>query len=221
MVQKKRTFMQAFCRNLRSVAALWLAVPLFSGCGATTVTPVFPTSDTLARPDRVLVHDFAVTLDESEIGVGVGSWTSGGVGSTEQAQDDIRVGKSFAKALTDNLVAELRRRGINAYRASEAAPPGENTASIKGRFLRTNQNGENTLVGFDLGSGQVRTHMWILQGAELRSGVVAEGDTVTRTDLRPGLGPMLSAMVEAGAKQTAAQVAERIVDYYKRRGWIK
>ncbi len=208
-------------RDLQPLVTLYLAGLLLASCGAATVTPVFPTSDTLARPDRVLVHDFAVTLEEPEIGVGVDSRTSGGAGSAGQTQDDIRAGKSFATALTDNLVTELRRRGIDAYRAIEAAPPAENTASIKGRFLRTSQKGENTLVGFDLGSGQVRTHMWILQGTELRLGVVAEGDTVTPIDLKPGSGSMLSGAVEAGAKQTAAQVAERIVDYYKRRGWIE
>jgi hypothetical protein len=208
-------------RNLQPFVTLYLAGLLLAGCEAATVTPGFPTSGTLARPDRVLVHDFAVTPDESGIGVGVDSRTSEGTGSAEQTQDDIRVGKSFATALTDSLVGELRRGGIDAYRASEAAPPGENTASIKGRFLRTSQKGENTLVGFDLASGQVRTHIWILQGTELGLGVVAEGDTVTPTNLKPGLGPRLGGAVEAGAKQTAAQVAERIVDYYKRRGWIE
>jgi len=208
-------------RSLHPFVTSYLAGLLLAGCGAATVTPAFPTSNTLARPDRVLVHDFAVTPDESEMNYGVDSRTSGGTGSARQTQDDIRVGKSFAKALTDNLVAELRRRDIDAYRATEAAPPGENTASIKGRFLRASQKGENTLVGFDLGSGQVRTHIWILQGTELRLGVVAEADTVTPTDLKPGSGSMLGAAVEAGAKQTGAQVAERIVDYYKRRGWIE
>src|SRR5687768_5035606 len=119
--------MQTLGRNL-AATAFWFTALLFAGCGATTVTPTFRPADTLVRPDRVLVYDFAVVPDELEIKGGLDAQVSGGTGSDVQTQEDIQVGKAFAKALTDNLLQELRDRGIDAHRATDAAPPGPNTA---------------------------------------------------------------------------------------------
>ena len=211
--------MQAFRRNLRSVAELWLAGLLLAGCGAAAVTPTFRTTDGLARPDRLLVYDFAVTPDELEIKGGLDPQASGGIGTEAQTREDIQVGQPFAKALTDSLVQELRNRGIEAQRATAAAPPGPNTASIKGRFLRTSQRGGSTLVGFGLSDGRVRARIQIFQGTGLSLGLVAEAETATPSSLKPGSGPMVGATVEADAKRAATEIAERVADYYKRQGW--
>ena len=200
---------------------LWLTALLFAGCGAATITPTFRPADTLARPDRVLVYDFAVVPDELAIKGGPDAQVSGGTGSDVQTQEDIQVGKAFARALTENLLQELGHRGIGAHRASEAAPPGPNTASIRGRFLRSRLKDRSTLVGFGVRDGQVRTHIQIFQGTGFNLRLVAEAESTTQSNLKPGLDPMLGSKVEADAKQTAAQVAERVADYYKRQGWIK
>ena len=209
--------MQLFLRHNHGVmAALWLAASFLVGCGGTTVTPTFPTSSGLLRPDRVLVYDFAVTPDELDLNA------SGATGSLTQSQEDIRVGRELARALASSLVSELRSRDIEAYPASDAAPPGENTASVKGRFLRTNPRDGSTVAGFALGSGQVRTQLQIYQGTGIRLRLVAEGQTSTPSNLKSGLGnDAMRAAIEAEAKRTATQVADRFADYYKRQGWIK
>ena len=222
---KKGAFMHVFRSDRRSVAALWLVALFLAGCGATTVTPTFPVISGLPRPDRVLVYDFAVTPDELEIKYGLDTQASGGTGSQAQTEEDIRLGKAFARALTDSLVGELRSRGIDAYRANDAAPPGENTASIKGRFLRTSQRDGTTLAGFGLGGGEVRTQVQIYQGTGLNLRLVAEAETATPSNLKPGIGittvgnEAVLATVQADAKRTATAVVERITDYYKRQGW--
>ena len=213
--------MPAFRRSLRSVGVPWLAALLLAGCATATVTPTFRTTDGPARPDRLLVYDFAVTPDELEIKGGLDPQASGGIGTEAQTREDIQVGQAFAKALTDSLVQELRNRGIEAYRATGAAPAGPNTASIKGRFLRTGQGVGNTLIGFGLRGGQVRARIQIFQGTGVNLGLVAEAETVTPSSLKPGLGPMLGATVEADAKRTATEIAERIADYYRRQGWTR
>src|SRR5215470_14188877 len=106
---RSRDVMNDFRHNLRSVAALFVAVFFLAGCGRTTVTPTFPVSDNVTRPDRILIYDFAVRPDGSEV------WE----GPDAQTPEDIRVGNMFAKSLTDSLVAELRNRGINAYRGAD------------------------------------------------------------------------------------------------------
>ena len=76
------------------------------------------------------------------------------------------------------------------------------------------------LVGFGI-ARQVFTHVRIFQGTGLRLGLVAEADVATKSNLQSGLGPLLEDTVQADAKRTATEIAERIADYYRRQGWIK
>ena len=204
--------MNDFRHNPRSVAALFVAVFFLVGCGRTTVTPTFPVSDNVTRPDRILVYDFAVRPDGSEV------WE----GPDAQTPEDIRVGNMFAKSLTDSLVAELRNRGINAYRGADAAPPGPNTASIKGRFLRASGS---SVTGFALNESRMHAQVQILQGSGLRLSVVSEGQISAPNNLSSGVeksdNAAVSTRVEADAKQMATAVADKIADYYERQGWIK
>jgi hypothetical protein len=85
---------------------------------------------------------------------GVDADAGGGSGPDAQMTEDIRIGNMFAKALTDSLVAELRNRGIDAYREADAAPPGPDTASIKGRFLRADGS---MVTGFGLSASRARS----------------------------------------------------------------
>ena len=205
----------------RTSSWLWLATLLFAGCSTATVTPRVRPGDTLVRPDRVLVHDFAVVPDEVAIKGGPDAQALGGAGADVQTKEDIEVGQDFARALAENLLRELRDRGIDCDKATAAPPPGPNTASIRGRFLRTRQSDRSTLVGFGFRDGQVRTHIQIFQGTGVTLRLVAEAESTTESNLKPGLSPTTAAIVEADAKRTAVQVAEKIADYYKRQGWIQ
>lgn len=200
---------------------LCLTALLFAGCGAATITPTFRPGDTLARPDRVLVYDFAVVPDELAIKGGPDAQPLGGAGTDAQTKEEIEVGQDFARALAENLLRELRHRGIDSDRAAAAAPPGPNTASIRGRFLRTRPNDRSRLVGFGFRDGQVRTHIQIFQGTGYNLRLVAEAESTIESNLKLGSGPTTAAIIEADSKRAAAQVAERIADYYERQGWIK
>jgi hypothetical protein len=206
--------------RLKSPVLLWVMALLFGACATSTVTPTFPTSDTLVRPDRVLVYDFAATPTELEAKYGLDAQTSGGTGPQAQTQEEIRVGRTFAKALTDNLLQTLRSRGIDSYRAGESPPPGPNTASIKGRFMRPGRPDGPMVAGFGVADGLVHTNIEIYQGTGLNLQVVAQAEIATTSNLSPKLNSAPDATIEADARQTATQVADRIVDYYKRRGWI-
>ena len=203
--------MYAFRRNLQAITTLWLAALILAGCAETSVTPTIRAAEGLPAPDRMLVYDFSVTPSDLGVKEGLDPQAAGGTGSEAQSEEDIRTGKAFAKSLTDSLLEELRRGGIDAYRASESGSPGLNTASIQGRFLRTSQKDGSTLVGFGLGGGEVRARMQIFQGTGYNLRLVAEADITTPLD----------AAITTDAKKTAVQVANRIVEYYRREGWIK
>ena len=190
----------------------YLAAFLFAGCAETTMTPTFRAARGLSRPDRVLVFDFAVTPEEA------GAERRSGV--APQTEEDVRVGKALTQALSANLVAELRSRSIEAERAGDAAAPGDLTASIRGRFLRTDGSGSGTsTVGFALRDGQVRTRVQLFQGTGLKMQLVGEGETVAPSGLKPGAAAETT--IDADAKRTAQVLAERIAGYYRQEGWIK
>jgi hypothetical protein len=213
--------MYAFRRNLQAITTLWLAALLLAGCAETTVAPTIRAAEGLPPPDRMLVYDLAVTPSELEIVGSQDPQAAGGTGSQAQSEADIRAGKAFAKSLTDSLVEELRRAGIDAHRASESGAPGLNTASVKGRFLRRSQKDGSTLVGFGLGGGAVRARFQIFQGTGLNLRLVAETDITTPSNLKPTPGSTLDAAIAADAKKTAGQMANRIAEYYRREGWIR
>lgn len=213
-----------------SVIVRCVGAVVLMGCGAATVTPLIRAGDTLTKPDRLLVYDFAVTPGEVDRDRSFGPDVLRSAASDAQTDEEIQVGKAVARALTDSLIQELRSRGITAYSSTETAPPGENTASIKGRFLRIDPGDRSmrTLVGFGLDGGQVRTHIWIFQGTGLTLRLVAEGETATPSNLRPGMGSKLGieaatntlATIEADAGRIAKEVADRIAEYCKRQGWV-
>lgn len=211
--------MHALRRDL-SIAGLWLTALLIAGCGATTVSPAFPTTDGLPRPDRVLVYEFAATADDLQIKTGLDPAVFGRGGGDAQTQEEIQVGRAFAKALADNLAQELRSRGIDAARGAETAQLGATTVSIRGMFLRKSRSDGSTLGGFGLGDGQVRARIQIFQGPGHQLRLVAEAESATQTSLKPGSGAPLAGAVETDARRTAVPVADKIADYYKRQGWI-
>jgi hypothetical protein len=202
----------------RSLITVFSVAVVLMGCATETLKPTFPTRSGLARPDRVLVHEFAVTPANLE---GSGIVGSGLERSAAQSEEDIRVGRALAKALSEGLVKELDRRGIESSLASEGGRPGETTASIRGQF-QSATSGERTGAGFTLTAKELRTRIQILQGSEHNLRLVAETEYTMHSTLRPGLPPeSVAGAVNADASRAATALADRIADYYRQQGWIK
>jgi hypothetical protein len=221
---------------------------VIAGCASATWVPTQRASLELPPPDRVLVHDFAVTPEQVALDRGILPRVMRTV-APPQTEEEVKVGEVVARALSDSLVSDLRSRGIDAHLASKSPPPGETTASIRGRFVHIDEGDRTmrTVIGFGFGGSQVRTHVQIYQGSDNNARLVAEGDTVTQSGLKPGMGPMVGVgaivgtvgttaavsgattvvsetffqTVEADAKRTAKEIADHIARYYKERGWIE
>jgi hypothetical protein len=183
---------------------------LFSACSETTMTPSIRANRGLARPDRVLVYDFAVTPGQAGVELRSGTVT--------QTEEDLRVGKSLASAVTTNLISELRARGIEAEIGSASAAAGDSTATLRGRFLRS-EGVSATTTGFTLRDKERRTLVQLFQGTGLKLQIVGEGEIVTPSQLRPGT--VTETAIDADAKRTAQVLAERIAQYYRQEGWIQ
>lgn len=181
---------------------------LIAGCAATpTVTPTVRAQAGLPRPDRVLVNDFEIANADSELDP---NQVSPGRAPTEE---EMRVGRAAAQVLTGSLIEELKSRGIDAQRASTAAPPEMNTLSIRGRFLWRDKD-----------AGTMRARVWFYQGSGVNSRLVAQIDADIPSDSKRATAVIGSsaytAAQEADARRMAGELAERVARYYREQGWI-
>jgi hypothetical protein len=194
---------------------LGLLCTLFlAGCTTTTtITPTVRAPAGLPRPDRVLVNDFEVANADTELSEDLVPPVARGTGAAARTEDEVRVGKAAAKVLTDSLIQELGSRGIDAQRASEAAPPEMNTLSIRGRFLWRDKD-----------DGKMRARIWYYQGSGVNSRLVAQADADISSDSKRGANVVgtsaYAGAQEADARRMARELADRVVRYYREQGWI-
>jgi hypothetical protein len=179
-----------------------------AGCATTpTITPTVRAQAGLPRPDRVLVHDFEVANADSELNPN--QLSTGGA----RTEEEMRLGRAAGQVLTGSLIEELKSRGIDAQRASTAAPPEINTLSIRGRFLWREKD-----------AATMRARIWFYQGSGVNSRLVAQADADVPSDLKRGAVVGSSAYAsaqEADAKRMARELAERVARYYREQGWIR
>ena len=189
-----------------------LGMLVIAGCAANNVTSELPVAGRIYPPDRMLVHRFQVIPQGSEYG------------STpmNQSAEEVRVGRTLADAIANNLVSELRDRGIKANLARADAPPEENTIWIYGRFMHAESPRSSNVVGGYLFGDPLRTRVMIFQGSGSNLQFIAQADTATPTGLKGGMAPEAEkTTVDADAKRVAKEAAERIADYYRKHGLLK
>ena len=224
------------------LAVLSLFLFLAGGCASAKVTQT-KGAGPLPKPDMIVVRDFAVTPAEVTLDRGVMASAVRDSKGRAASEEEVQVGYLVADRLAQSLVEELRAAGIPAARAGEKTVISGTTAILQGEFL-TIDEGDQTKrvwVGFGLGGSQVRTRIQVVQGGK----VVAEAETATKSSLKPGMLTSLGASaaagtatsvvvgaagqgvseafianVEADAKRTAKEVAKKVRQAYKERGWL-
>lgn len=228
-------------RYIRTGAGLGLSLLAFAflgGCAGATVTPTMR-AGYLPKPDMIVVNNFAVTPSEVTLDKGLVATAVRNSSDGTVTDDQARLGHMVADKLAQHLVEELQRNGINAVRASPQIVPSPTTAIIHGEFVTIDQGNQSARVwiGFGLGGSQLRTQIQFYQNGKM----VAAGDTVTDSSMKPGLvlgaatggaglavgaatgglSEAFMATVDADAKRTAKEVVKKIKAVYVDRGWLR
>ncbi|RIL07740.1 MAG: hypothetical protein DCC71_01895 [Proteobacteria bacterium] len=226
----------------RALALLAMAVCV-AGCASTTVTQT-RRAGALERPDRILLRNFAVTMSEVELDRGLGPTIARDAQGELASARALTIGRAASNALAEELVAKLRDAGLPAERSTGRVALTPTTAVIAGKFLTVDEGNQTmrTLVGFGAGASEVRTRVQVWMDGQL----IAEAETDAKSGKKPGAAVTLGAgaaagtaataagvaagttgvseifltSVEADAKRTAREIADRILRAYLERGWL-
>ena len=229
-------------------AARWLvALLVLSGCASTKVTERQAyTGEKLARPDRIVVYDFAATPTDVHPQSALLSESAGA--ATPQTAEDIEVGRNLGAEVAKQLVADLQGLGLPAVQAAGQPPPRVGDIVIKGSFVSVEEGGagKRVLVGFGSGAADLRTvvegYLMTAQGLRKLGG----GEVASESGKTPGMVAPLavaaatanplglivvgamklhgeatgSSTIEGRAKSTADAIAAQLKVAAEKQGWI-
>ena len=233
-------------KSLRRAASCLLALAVVAGCASTEVTERQRyAGERLARPDRIIVHDF--TADPAEV-PRESAFAAELAGAPAPTAEQLEVGRKLGAQVAQELVADLQGMGLPAVRAAGQPPPRPDDIVLRGYFVSVDEGraGRRVLVGFGsgaaelrtavegyqmtpqglrpLGRGEIRTGGGKLPGMVLPAAVLAAtaspiglivGGTAKATGELTG-----SETIEGAAKRTAKEVGVQLRTAAEAQGWI-
>ncbi len=228
-------------------ATCLFALVVVAGCASTEVTEQksYVGDEKIARPDRIIVYDFAATpADVPADSVLTGSYAEHG---TPQTAEEIEAGRKLGGLVAQELAARIRDMGLSAVRAAGQPAPRDGDIVIRGYFVSIDEGSakKRVLIGFGSGAAELRTvvegYQATAQGLrplgsrELEAGggklpgvlvplavVAASGNPVGLIvgSASKLIGETGSATLEGTAKRTAEEIAEELRDPFEKQGWI-
>jgi Domain of unknown function (DUF4410) len=228
-------------------AAAWLvAAVVVAGCASTEVTQRERYEGAkLARPDRIIVHDF--TADPADVPP-ESAFAAQMAGVPTPTAQQIDLGRALGAQVATDLVADLREMGLPAVRAAGQPPPRPDDIVLRGYFVSVDEGrvGRRVLVGFGSGAAELTTTVEAYQmtaeglrplgrgeissGGGKLPGMVLPAAVVAATHSPIGLivggtakatGEVTGAeTIEGAAARTADEIAAQLRTAAERQGWI-
>ena len=228
---------------------MWTALCMITACAPTHVdqTREYTGKAPLPKPDRVLIYDFAVSEKDIKLNTGIGARLANMATGANENEEQVKVGKAVAKALSESLVKELNSLGLPVERATPGTRLNDKTVAIHGQFLTIDEGNRarRMVIGFGLGGTEVRTKVQVFQGPEPTPALLEEFETQAESSKKPGMGPMagvgvaatgaassaavaggvgaateFNQTVEGDAKRTAKEIAKPLSRFFASQGWI-
>ena len=227
-----------------SLLMLGVAVAGF-GCAGARVEVAQQAPSDVPQPDFIIVERFGVSPEDVKLDRGLSAQALRGFQERALNDEERKIGAAVATVMEEETVRLLRAAGIPAYVDSYAPTATRTTALLQGQFLSVDEGDRTQRVwlGFGLGGSKLQMKLEVRQGDV----VVAEGEVQTTSSLKPGIvaslgvgaatgalgmaatigggtavaSEALLVSVEKDAKQAAKAVAERIIQGYKDRGWLR
>jgi Domain of unknown function (DUF4410) len=203
----------------------------------------------LPRPDRVLVHDFAVTPTEVKLDSGLRGRLTQAFSSETTSEQQYAAARETSAAMTAALAAGLQRYGLPVDRTSSTEAPGPGRfVLVDGQVLAVDEGNRTRRVMIGLGRGmssvEIGARAYYLDGraaprplesfnitvdsgyAPGAAETMGAGAVAGRAATSAAVGGGAHAAIEGGraddvdeAKRAGHALAERIGKFFVRQGW--
>ncbi len=145
--------------NFHRGAACLLALVVVAGCSSTKVTSLQPyEGERLARPDRIIVHDFASSPNDIPPGSAVAGHQYAQP-STLPTAAEVNLGRQLGAEVAKDLVTEIRGMGLPAVQAGGQPAPRSGDIVLMGYFesVDSGSMAKRVVLGFGSGSADLKT----------------------------------------------------------------
>jgi hypothetical protein len=223
-----------------------LLCALISACGQTGIRRAALVPEThLARPKRILLHDFAASEQEVKEYQGIMRQQPN---IKDAAERERLLATEVKNALAEEVIDALTPLGFVVERVGREQQATGSDLMIDGQFLTVDEGNplSRLVIGFGTGSSLVESRVQVHQGKEARK--LMEFTTQSDSGSLPGAAPMLGAgaIVQGGvtagmvvanatvsgvktynsdvARMAAAsgdQVARYLSEFFAKQGWIR
>jgi hypothetical protein len=197
-------------------------------------------TEPLPRPDRIFVHDFAVSSDDvSPDNALVYELHHNELKGPSEAAEQVQVGRAVANVVSEKLVNAIRSLGLPAERALGVEPLAKGNFSLEGQFISIDGGNRprRITIGFGVGNTKVRTLVQGYFGTAYGPHLVEEFETHTERSSKRGMeitiGPTvamaadvasrfseLTNAAEDDARRTAVALARQLLEFFAVQGWI-
>jgi hypothetical protein len=230
-----------------SRALSWsLALVVMTGCASTEVTERQRyEGEKLARPDRIIVHDFTGNPADVPPESPFAAQFAGIVPPTPEQRE---VGRKLGAQIAQKLVADLEGMGLPAVAAAGQPPPQVDDIVLRGYFVSIDEGsaGRRVLVGFGSGAAEMRAAVEGYQMTAQGLRLLGSGEVASEGGGMPGVAVPLAVLaatanpiglavggtaklygegsgsdtIEGAAKRTADEIAAQLRTAAEEQGWI-
>ncbi len=200
----------------------------------------------LARPDRILIHDFAAEPDA------LPSWSEAAKihadARARMTDEEAAAGRALGEQMTLELVERIDAMGLDAERAAGARSPAEGDLVIVGYLTSVDEGSgfKRVVVGFGSGAAEISTHVegYLKTSEGMR--LLGSGDASSNKGRSPGvivpvavtvatanpIGLLVMAPVKVGSeltgrstakgvsKRMAGEIADELEKKFREQGWL-
>jgi len=233
-------------KALSRAAAGLFALVVLAGCASTEITEHKPYQGAkLARPDRIIVHDF--TSDPAEVPP-ESSFAARLAGAVPPTPEQRELGRKLGAQIAEDLVTDLRSMGLPAVRAERQAAPQIDDIVLRGYFVSIEEGsaGKRVLVGFGSGAAEMKAAVEGYQATAAGLRLLGSGEVSSAGGGMPGVAAPLAVLavtanpiglvvgggaklygeatgsdtIEGAAKRTADEIAAQLRTAAEEQGWI-
>lgn len=233
-------------RALASLVLGLIGFTTIAGCASTQVSSRQEyKGPALARPDRILIYDFAATpSDLPDWSVAAGQYQH----ASSATGEELQTGRKLGALVAQELVSKIRDMGLPAMNAATTGPAQPGDLVIIGYFLSVDSGStmKRMVVGFGSGSAELKTNVEGYLGTETGLRFLGGGDVDSSGSKGPGMAVPLAvtiatanpiglivsgavkatgevtgrSTIEGAAERTAQTIADEMKPKFVQQGWL-